>query len=69
MTVAEAVAVLRGAGKIRIGWNGSCKEIDPDDELMMDAYGKYQVARIRNYFEVGDFELKISIQPVKVEGM
>ncbi len=45
-----------------------CKEIDPGDELMMDAYGGYQVGSIRNYFSVNDFEIKVVMRPIKAGG-
>ena len=67
MTVAEAVSVLEGAKSIRISWNAVCTEIDPNDEMMMDAYGRYVVKSIRNYFEAHEFELKIAMRPVKAE--
>ena len=68
MTVAEAISVLKGAKAIRISWNGMCKEIDPGDELMMDAYGGYQVGSIRNYFSVNDFEIKVVMRPIEAGG-
>ncbi len=68
MTVAEAVAVLRGVDKIRIGWDGFNQELDLDNELMMEAYGQFVVKKIENYFSLNDFVIHIAVRPVKAEG-
>lgn len=68
MTVAEAISVLKGAETIYLTWDGLSYPIDPNDTLMMDAYGKYLVKSIGNYFEAGKFEIEIAFQPVKAEG-
>lgn len=67
MTVAEAISVLKNAKAIRIAWNGRCTNIDPEDVLMMDAYGKYQVKSIGNYFDADDFEIEVAAQLIKAE--
>lgn len=66
MTVAEAVSVLKSAKEIHIVWDGSSYPIDPDNTLVMDAYGKYQVKSIKTYPK-DDFELEIAMQPVKMK--
>ncbi len=67
MTVAEAVSVLTVAKAIYLAWSSFSVQINPDDMLMMDAYGKYIVKRIRSYCEIDCFEIEIAVQPVKNE--
>ncbi len=65
MTVAEAINILKGANAIYIAWDGFSYPINPDNALEMDAYGKYLVSRIGNYYEAGKFEIEIAVQPIK----
>ncbi len=67
MTVAEAISVLKSAKKILIVWNGLCTAIDPDNELEMDAYGKYLVKRIENCFRKDEYEIQVAACPMKAE--
>lgn len=46
MTVREAVRKIRGVDQCYLAWYGSLNAFDPDDEIMMDAYGKYAVEKI-----------------------
>lgn len=65
MTVRDAVTVLVGAKKFYIAWENANRELDPEDELMMDAFGMYRVKRITNSCELDCFEIHIAAQPVK----
>lgn len=65
MTVREAVNALVGAKKLYISWDSSTRELDAEDELMMDAFGMYRVKKIINSCELGCFEIHIAAQPVK----
>lgn len=65
MTVREAVGALAGAKKLHIAWEGATREFDPEDELMMDAFGMYLVKKIVNSCELDCFEIHIAAQPVK----
>jgi hypothetical protein len=67
MTVAEAISVLKGAEKIRIGWDGFNQELDLDNELMMEAYGQFVVKKIENYFSPNDFVIHVAVRPVRAE--
>ncbi len=70
MTVRDAVAVLTDAKTLYIGWNGSITDFDKEDELMMDAYGKYKVSRINAVPSKDDesaYEIDIAACPIKEE--
>ncbi len=66
MTVREAVKVLTEAKMLYIGWNDCIRPFDPDDELMMDAYGDYRVKRICNAGNgLEEFEIAVASLPIK----
>lgn len=65
MTVREAVNALVGAKKLYIAWENANRELDAEDELMMDAFGMYRVKKIMNSCELDCFEIHIAAQPVK----
>ena len=65
MTVREAVNALVGAKKLYIAWENATRELDAEDELMMDAFGMYRVKKITNSCELDCFEIHIAAQPVK----
>lgn len=69
MTVAEAINVLTGAEGIYLAWSSFSVQINPDDMLTMDAYGRYKVKRISNYCNLNCYEIEIAIQPVKAEAV
>lgn len=64
MTVRDAVAVLKKANKIVLGWDGNAVPLNKDDFLQMDAYGKYVVSEIMACGE-DCYELDIAMRPVK----
>lgn len=44
MTVREIVSIIKcGRNEIKLAWNGTLKEFDPQDRIDMDAFGKYEV--------------------------
>lgn len=65
MTVREAAGALVGAKKLYIAWESTTRELDSEDELMMDAFGMYWVKKIMNTHELDCFEIHIAAQPVK----
>ncbi len=66
MTVAEAISLLPDAKQIAIAWGAFSRNIHPDDELDMDAYGQYLVHRI-SYHGNDKFELSLVMRPAKAE--
>ena len=64
MTVKEVVKALKTAKKIVIGYGDNAVPIEPNDTLMMDAYGCYIVDEIRGDSE-GYYEVSIAMRPVK----
>ena len=64
MTVKEIVSAIRVAKTINIAWNGSIREIDPDDALDMDAHGDYVVDYV-SAVACGVVEIGIAARPVK----
>lgn len=64
-TVKEAIRLLSGAKKVGVCWGGCVTDIDPTNELEMDAYGSYVVTRISEGVEKSTYELQISMYPVK----
>lgn len=66
MTVREAVKVLTEAKRLFICWNDNLMAFDPEDELMMDAYGDYRVKRICNAGNgLEEFEIAVASLPIK----
>ena len=67
MTVREAVKVLTEAKTLYISWHDNLRVFDPDDELMMDAYGDYKVSRICTTCDSSDesYEIAIDATPIK----
>lgn len=65
MTVRDAVNALVGAKKLYIAWESATRELDAEDELMMDAFGMYRVKKITNSCKLDCFEIHIAAQPVK----
>lgn len=64
MTVKEVVKALKTAKKIILGYGDNAVPIDPNDMLMMDAYGCYIVDEIKGDSE-GYYEVSIAMRPVK----
>ena len=65
LTVREAVSILSGAESVGISWGGCVTDIDPTNELEMDAYGSYTVTHISSGFEKNTYELKIAMKPLR----
>ncbi|NBI10262.1 hypothetical protein D1641_09600 [Colidextribacter sp. OB.20] len=65
MTVREAADILVGAKKLYLSWEGTVRELDTEDALMMDAFGMYQVSKIMNSCEPDCFEIHIAAKPIK----
>ena len=44
MTVREIVSIIKcERNEIKLAWNGSLKEFDPQDRIDIDAFGRYEV--------------------------
>lgn len=67
-TVKDAITLLSGAKSVGISWGGCVTDIDPTNELEMDAYGSYVVTRISEGVEKSTYELQISMYPVRATG-
>ncbi|MCI9406161.1 MAG: hypothetical protein HFK04_04525 [Oscillospiraceae bacterium] len=65
MTIREAVSVLSNAKNIFIAWRGGIVEINPNDSLMMSAFGGYKVKEICNSWEKDSFEIHVDAVPVR----
>ena len=65
ITVRDAVAVLKSANKIVLGYGSNAVSFDKDDPLVVDAYGSYMVDDIKGYNE-GYYEINIVMRPVRV---
>ena len=46
MKVRDIVALLKNARAIRINWDGLAHTLDPQNALLMDAFGDYIASRI-----------------------
>lgn len=64
MTVKEVIKVLKTAKKIVLGYGSNAVPFDPNDRLMMDAYGCYIVDEIMGDGE-GYYEVSIAMRPIK----
>lgn len=64
MTVKEVVKALKTAKKIVLCYGDNSVPIDPNDMLMMDAYGCYIVDEIMGDGE-GYYEVSIAMRPIK----
>lgn len=64
MNIKETVNVLKRAKAIRLVWNGSAISLDRNDQLMMDAYGKYVVDEIQSVDEE-EYEIVVAMCPVR----
>lgn len=64
MTVREAVAALKRAEKIVLGYSDNALPIDRNDALALDAYGDYLVDSISS--DDGKyFEIDIAVRPLR----
>lgn len=64
-TVRDAMQLLSGAKKVGISWGGCVTDIDPTNDLEMDAYGSYIVTHISSGYESGTYELQIAMKPMR----
>ena len=64
VTVKDILFLLKDANEILIAWDGFTRQISKDNELDVDAYGKYIVKQISS-FNPHEYELAILVQPVK----
>lgn len=64
MNVREVCSLLKDAKAIMLGYGDKAIKFDKDDALMMDAYGKYVVDRIRSITEE-EYEVDLLLRPVK----
>lgn len=69
LTVKEAMQLLSGAEKVSISWGGCVTDIDPTNDLEMDAYGSYIVTHISSGCEKDTYELQIAMKPLRAEAM
>lgn len=65
MTVREAVNVVTDAKKLFLCWDGELIDFDPENELMMDAFGHYKVKRVQHGAEDDTYEIHIAALPAK----
>lgn len=65
MTVREIVSVLKNAKGIQLSWNSMAIPFDPNNELMMDAYGDYVVQSIISGLDPNTFEVEIATRPIR----
>lgn len=66
ITVKEAVNVLKKAKTIVLGYGDNAIYFNPDDVLMMDAYGSYCVDRICSVGNDDDYyEIDIAVRPIR----
>ena len=63
MTVREIVSIIKcERNEIKLAWNGSLKDFDPQDKIDMIAFGKYEVDDVTfSAYKHGD-EVKQYIQ-------
>lgn len=65
MTVREAVNVTTDAKKLFLCWEGDLIDFDPENELMMDAFGHYKVKKVWHGVEDNTCEIHIAALPAK----
>lgn len=65
LTVREAINLLSGAKSVGISWGGCVTDIDPTNELEMDAYGDYIVTHLTSGYEKETYELQIAMKPMR----
>ena len=68
-TVRDAMQLLSGAKKIGVSWGGCVTDIDPTNDLEMDAYGSYIVTHISSWYQKDTYELQIAMKPLRAEAM
>lgn len=68
MTVKEAVAVLKTAKKIVLGYGDNAVPFEKDDPLVMEAYGVFVVDKIHSEGD-GYYEINIAMRPVREGGV
>lgn len=68
MTVKEAVAVLKTAKKIVLGYGDNAVPFEKDDPLVMEAYGVFIVDKIHCEGD-GYYEINIAMRPVREGGV
>ena len=68
MTVKEACSVLTDSQKLFISWDGCIHQIDPHDEIMMDAFGNYLVKSIAGGHEEFTYEITVAVKPIRIGG-
>lgn len=71
MTVREiAMALKCGRREVKLAWNGTLKDFDPEDRIDIDAYGRYEVDHISvSAYNNGEdidkwVEIEIAMAPV-----
>ena len=69
LTVKETMQLLSGAKKVGISWGGCVTDIDPTNDLEMDAYGSYIVTHISNGYEKDTYELQVAMKPLRAEAV
>ena len=66
ITVKELVPMIIGTKNIELDYGGSFHRIDPRNDFLMDAYGRYVINCI-SVGESGDVTLMLAMQPVVKE--
>lgn len=64
MKVRDIISLLKNAKAIRVNWDGLAYPLDPNNALLMDAFGDYVVARIYSV-DREEYEIDIASIPVK----
>lgn len=64
MNVREVCGLLKDAKAIVLGYGDRAVKFDKNDDLMVDAYGKYAVEKIRSVGEE-EYEIDLLLRPVK----
>lgn len=71
MTVKDIVSVIKcGRDELKLAWNGSLKDFDPQDKVELVAFGKYEVDDVTfTAYKDGDevkryIEVAIAMAPV-----
>lgn len=64
VTVKDVIFLLKDVKRIDIVWDGCTRQVNPDDDLDVDAYGRYAVKQIVA-FSPHEYELTILVQPVR----
>lgn len=65
MTVREVISVLTGAKEIYLAYSSAAIKFDSEDDLMMDAYGKYVAKEIKSLRQ-DEYEIHIAVKPIAV---